>query len=98
MMTKKQCATGYTKAKLAGHEILYDGGIAQCVTGAVRNEPLPTEERSSAHTLFEAVLYYLEHEEESKRGKLTLRNLRSTIRQKAAEKTKYSSLLFYFKQ
>ncbi|GBN61167.1 hypothetical protein AVEN_11214-1 [Araneus ventricosus] len=64
MMTKKQCAIGYTKTKLAGHEILYADGIAQCVNGAVQNEPLPTEERSSAQTLVEAVLDYLEHQEQ----------------------------------
>ncbi|GBN08570.1 hypothetical protein AVEN_264851-1 [Araneus ventricosus] len=98
MMTKEQCAIGYTKAELVGHEILYADGMAQCVNGAVQNEPLTAEERSSAQTLVEAVLDYLEHKEESKREKLTLRNLRSTIRRKAAEKTKYSSLLFYFKQ
>ncbi|GBN00582.1 hypothetical protein AVEN_215639-1 [Araneus ventricosus] len=64
-MTRKHCAIGYTKAKLAGHEILYADGIAQCVTGALQNERLPTEERSSAQTLVEAVLDYLEYQEES---------------------------------
>lgn len=76
---------------LPGHEVLNDAEIIQHVTGDVQNETSPCDEdelipeqrisHNAALTHVEALLDYLEREEDSKCiDKVMLRNLRSTIR------------------